>query len=81
MRSGPRLMIYGIGGDFAEQLVGCAHDVTTARSLIRLLRLSGANGCSVHGSLGYGTEPLSGELGLGAFERLLDQHDPALAVC
>lgn len=66
-----RLMIYAIGGDFAEQLVGCAHDFTTAQSLVRFLRLSGASACSVHGSLGYGAEPLSGEMGLGALENLL----------
>ena len=66
-----RLMIYGIGGDFAEQLVGCATDITTALNLLKLLRLSGARGCSVHGSLGYGTEPLSGEMGLGALENML----------
>lgn len=64
-------MIYAIGGDHAEQLVGCAYDYVTACSLIKFLRLSGANGCSVHGSLGYGTEPLSGEMGLGALESTL----------
>lgn len=66
-----RLMIYGIGGEFAEQLVGCATDFTTALNLVKLLRLSGAHGCSVHGSLGYGTEPLSGEMGLDALENML----------
>lgn len=66
-----RVMIYAIGGDYAEQLVGFAHDFTTALSLVKFLRYTGANGCSVHGSLGYGSAPLSGELGLGAFENLV----------
>lgn len=66
-----QVTIYAVGGDYAEQLVGVAHDVTTALTLVKFLRYTGAHSCVVRGSLGYGSEPLSGELGLGTLETML----------
>lgn len=44
-----KVMIYGIGGEFAEQFVGCAYDATTGLNLLRLLKDTGSYACSLHG--------------------------------
>jgi hypothetical protein len=77
-----RILVYGIGGDFNERLVGTAHDPSTGLSLLRLLRLTRASGCSLHGS---GLDPqydTSGELSINSaasmFIEALDRYPEAV---
>lgn len=79
-----RILIYGIGGEFNERPVGIAYDPATGLSLLRLLAITRASGCSLHG---HGLDPLhdtSGELSLTAaasmFIEALDRYPyPLLA--
>ena len=73
-----RILVYGIGGEFNERPVGIAYDPATGLSLLRLLRLTRASGCSLHG---HGLDPLydtSGELSLNSaasmFIEALDRY-------
>lgn len=76
-----RILVYGIGGEYNERLAGIAHDPGTGINLLRLLRVTGARGCSLHGS-GLGQYDISGELSIDSacsmFVDALDAH--ALAV-
>ena len=45
------LVIYAIGGEFNERVVGAAHDSHTAKNLIRLVEMSGGSGVSLHGTV------------------------------
>lgn len=46
------VVIYAIGGDLNEKIVGMATDPNTANSLLRLVELTGGSGVSVHGNRG-----------------------------
>lgn len=76
-----RMLIYGIGGEYNERLAGIAHDPGTGINLLRLLRVTGSRGCSIHGS-GLSQYDTSGELSIDSacsmFIDALDAH--ALAV-
>lgn len=53
------VVIYAIGGEFNERIVGMATDPNTANSLIRLVEVTGGSGVSIHGNRGEVT--LSGD--------------------
>lgn len=64
-----RVVIYGIGGSYNEQIAGIAHDPVTALNLLHLIGFTGGTGCSLHGPLGK-SRVLSGEMSLEAADQL-----------
>ena len=46
------VIIYAIGGEFNEKIVGISADPNTAESLLRLVELTGGSGVSIHGERG-----------------------------
>lgn len=65
-----KVLIYIIGGGNNDQLLGTAHDATTALNLIRLSGIMGASAVSLHGPMNHGHPPLSGEMSLSAATKL-----------
>ena len=65
-----RVMVYGIGGQHPEEVMGCATDAQTALNLLKLLRLTGSHSCSLHGTVSVpsGDKEFSGEVGIGYAE-------------
>jgi len=65
-----KMMIYGIGGDLNEELVGVATDPTTALNLLRLIALLGGRACSIHGRMLADQAAYSGEMTLAEARKL-----------
>ena len=59
-----RIMIYGIGGAYNNEFVGCAHDAATGMNLIHLIKLAGGYACSLHGDGLLELNAVSGECSL-----------------
>lgn len=58
------IMIYGIGGAYNNEFVGCAHDAMTGMNLIHLIKLAGGYACSLHGDGLLDLNVVSGECSL-----------------
>jgi hypothetical protein len=67
--------IFQIGGTKPETLIGTAHDLVTARSLVALARMQGAVGVSLHGPMPHLSDAVSGAFTLTEVERELDACD------
>ena len=46
------VLIYAIGGEFNEKVVGMVADPNTANSVLRMVELTGGSGVSLHGNRG-----------------------------
>ena len=53
------VLIYAIGGEMNEKIVGMVADPNTANTVIRMVELTGGSGVSLHGNRGEVT--LSGD--------------------
>ncbi len=58
------IRIFQIGGRDNDTFLGIATDSATAKSLIRLAKLQGATGVSLHGRMPHLRESVSGEFTL-----------------
>lgn len=46
------VLIYAIGGEYNERIVGMVADPNTAASVLRMVELTGGSGVSLHGNRG-----------------------------
>lgn len=67
-----KVVIYIIGGEHNEEIIGTAYDATTGINLLRAAKLLGARGVSLHGTLFEGSYPLSGEMSIAEAEKWFD---------